>query len=75
MKACHAIRECLLKLMMGFGGGVPEVRNASDGVYAVAIEEIFFKEHAAPRAPSLAKRSCGSRVKEVLDVRSVEHPA
>ena len=49
MKACHAIRECLLKLMMGFGGGVPEVRNAraSDSVYAVTIEAIFFKEDAA----------------------------
>jgi hypothetical protein len=35
-----------LKLMMGFGGGVPEVRNAraSDSLYAVAIEVIFFKE-------------------------------
>jgi hypothetical protein len=37
-----------LKLMMGFGGGVPEVRNAraSDSLYAVAIEAIFFKEDA-----------------------------
>jgi len=33
----------------GFGGGVPEVRNAraSDSVYAAAIEAIFFKEDAA----------------------------
>jgi hypothetical protein len=75
MKACHAIRECLLKLMMGFGGGAPEVRNAGDSVYAVAIEAIFFKEDAATRALSLAKGSCGSRAKEILDARSVEHPA
>src|SRR5713101_9903000 len=34
---------------MSFGGGVPEVRNAGshDGVYTVAIEAVFFKEHAA----------------------------
>src|SRR5260370_26035140 len=35
--------------MMGFGGGVAEVRNAGarDGVYDVAIKAVFFKEDVA----------------------------
>src|SRR5258708_39483305 len=35
--------------MIGFGGGVAEVRNAGarDGVYAVAIKAVFFKEGVA----------------------------